>query len=398
MATTELRGAPSGADSVSSLGRPIVTEVAPRPTRPVKFFALLGAVIWSVQIYVLLKWVSGPFFHQVKPGPTPVPSAMKIAIVCYLALQWVLFFALGYRWVVRPFLRERTVGIDGLLFLAWAGFFWMWDPMGNYLSPTFTYNAWIPNMGSWVNGIPGWTTPATPGAQAPEPWLFTAGAYPVFFVLMPIFGCWIMRKTSERWPLMGLAGRLLIVYATVAVLETVLEGFLWMRMGLYTYAGTPDKLWTLFPSHYYKYPIYESFSWGAVLTAVTYIRHSVNDKGESIAERGIGEVRATRGAKNGLRLLAMVGCMYSMIIIVYWMPYWAIWGAHDSTFPRDIQKRSYLMDGICGPGTQRACPGPDVPLFRANSVTITPDGRIAVPPGATLPHGPTTFRQAAAGG
>jgi Spirocyclase AveC-like len=377
--------------------RPVVPEVQARTTRPVKFWSLVGGLIWAVQIFILLKWVAGPYFHQVKPGPTPVPSAMKLAIVIYLAIQWALFCFLGYRWVVRPLMRERTIGIDGLLFLAWSGFFWMWDPMGNYLSPTFTYNSWIPNMGSWVNGIPGWNTPATPGAQAPEPWLFTAGAYGVFFTLMPILGCWVMRRTRERWPRIGLAGQLLIVYAMVAVLETVVEGFLWMRMGLYTYAGTPDKLWNLFPGHYYKYPIYESFSWGAVLTATTYIRWSVNDRGESIAERGIGEVRASKTAKNGLRLLAMVGCLYSMILIVYWFPYWAIWGAHDSSFPRDVQARSYLMDGICGPGTQRACPGPNVPLFRAHSVTITPSGTLSAPAGAALPLGPTTFKAAAAG-
>jgi hypothetical protein len=363
--------------------RELAPEGAVRTTRPVKFWALVGALIWSFQIYILLKWVTGPFFHQVQPGRTPVPSAMKIAIVTYLVIQWALFFTLGYRWVVRPLLRERTLGIDGLLYLAWAGFFWMWDPMGNYLSPTFTYNAWIPNMGSWVNGIPGWNTPAHPGAQAPEPWLFTAGAYPVFFVLMPILGCWLMRRVRARYPRMGTAGLLVVVYLSVAVLETILEGLLWMRMGLYTYAGTPDKLWNLFPSHFYKYPIYESFSWGAVLTAVTFVRWSVNDKGESIAERGLSEVRATGTAKNGLRVLAMVGCMYSMIVVVYWLPYWAIWDAHDSTFPRDVQRRSYLIDGICGPGTQRACPGPNIPLFRAHSLTVTPQGTVANPDGAS---------------
>jgi hypothetical protein len=381
--------------AAASPGRPIVPEVAVRKTRPVKFFALIGCLIWAFQIYILLKWVTGPFFHEVKPGRNSPPTEMKVAIITYLVIQWVLFFALGYRWVIKPFRRERTVGIDGLLFLAWTGFFWMWDPMGNFLSPTFTYNSWIPNMGSWVNGIPGWNTPATPGAQAPEPWLFTAGAYGVFFTLMPIFGCWIMRKTRERYPRIGIAGLLLIVYAVVAVLETILEGFAWMRTGLYTYAGTPDKLWNLFPSHYYKYPIYESFSWGVVLVAVTYIRWSVNDKGESIAERGVSEIKVKQGARNGLRLMAMVGCMYPMILIVYFMPYWAIWGAHDSTFPNDIQKRSYLMDGICGPGTHRACPGPNVPLSRAHSVTITPTGKIYIPNGATKPDGPTTFPQAA---
>jgi hypothetical protein len=134
--------------------------------------------------------------------------------------------------------------------------------------------------------------------------------------------------------------------------------------------------------------------WGTVLTAVTYLRWSVNDKGESLAERGISTVRATRTAKTGLRLMAIVGFMYSMIIVAYWLPYWTIWGSHSSDFPMDVQKRSYLMDGICGPGTHRACPGPNVPLFRENSVTVTPDGKLYVPPGVSAPNGPTSFQQA----
>ena len=73
-----------------------------------------------------------------------------------------------------------------------------------------------------------------------------------------------------------------------------------------------------------------------------------------------GSVRAAEG--DG-RLMAIVGFMYTMIIGLYWLPYWTIWGAHSSNFPMDIQKRSYLMNGLCGPGTDRACPDPNVPLF-----------------------------------
>src|SRR3954451_3118314 len=108
-------------------GRAEAPSEAERTTRPVKFFALIGCLIWCLQIYVLLKWLTGPFFHRVSPGPVDPPASMKVAIVTYLVIQWVLFFWLGLRWVVRPFLRERNLGIDGLLFIAWAGFFWMWD-------------------------------------------------------------------------------------------------------------------------------------------------------------------------------------------------------------------------------------------------------------------------------
>lgn len=388
MATVSSTPAPAFA------ARPAQEAVA-RTTRPVKFFALVGCTMWAFQIFVLIKWVTGPFFHQVDPGPTPLATSMKVAIVTYLVLQWCAFFFLAHRWVVRPWRRERHIGFDGLLFIAWAGFFWFWDPMGNWNGITFTYNAWIPNMGSWVNGIPGWMTPATPDAQAPEPWLFTAGAYSVFFVAMPIAGCWLMRKIRERRPQMGTLGLLASVLGLLFVLETVLEGFFWMRMGLYAYPATPDIL-VLNPSHYYKYPLLESLLWGAALTAVTWVRWTRNDRGESIAERGTADLKATNGAKTGLRLMAVVGCCYSLILVCFWIPYWLLWSPHVEKFPMDIQQRSYLMDGLCGPGTHIACPDKNVPAFREHSVTITPDGKLYVPPGVTLPHGPTTFEDAAA--
>ncbi len=367
---------------------------APRTTRPVKFWALIGCAIWTFQIYILWKWVTGPYFTPVPSGPVAPPTAMKVAIVVYLVVQWIAFGWLAIRWVVKPVLRDRTIGFDGLLFIAWAGFFWFWDPMGNLNGITFTYNSWIPNMGSWVNGIPGWSTPGAPGAQAPEPWLFTAGAYSVFFVGMPILGCFVMRKVSRRWPRMGTIGQLAIVFALVFVLETVLEGFFWMRMGLYTYAASPPQF-VLFANHYYKYPLIESLFWGAALTAITFLRSSRDDRGESLAERGAAELRVNESARTGLRLMAIVGMSYTLILGAFWVPYWLVWSAHTGGIPMDIQKRSYFMNGLCGPQTDIACPDPNVPAFKPHSITITPDGLVHVPPGVQLPNGPTTFDQAA---
>jgi hypothetical protein len=212
---------------------------------------------------------------------------------------------------------------------------------------------------------------------------------------MPIAGCWLMRKMRARWPRIGTFGLLAGVLGLLFVLETVLEGFFWMRIGLYTYPATPDVL-VLNPSHYYKYPLLESLIWGAALTAITWVRWSTNDKGETIAERGASEIRATEGARTGIRLMATVGCCYALILLFFWIPYWLLWSPHVEKFPLDIQKRSYLTNGLCGPGTQRACPDRNVPAFRERSVTITPDGKLHVPPGVKLPNGPTTFEEAAA--
>jgi hypothetical protein len=67
-------------------------------------------------------------------------------------------------------------------------------------------------------------------------------------------------------------------------------------------------------------------------------------------------------------------------------------GLHPAAWPRDVQSRSYFTDYICGAGTDRACPGPAVPLVRndngnprAGSAYLDPTGKLVVPPATKLP-------------
>jgi hypothetical protein len=376
--------------------RPLDSDaVVPRHTRPVKLWALVGCVIWAFQIFVLLRWVTGPYFHRVPTGPTQPPTEMKVGIITYLTVQWTAFAVLGYRWVIRPLRREHRLSFDGMLFLTWCGWYWLWDPMGNYFSVTYTYNSWVPNMGSWVNSIPGWTSPGSPGAQVPEPWLFTAGAYGIVMVGSSLLGCAIMRRIRARWPQMGTVGLVLWLYGGFVTLATVIE-LVWMRLGLYTYAAAPDRLPNFFPSHYYKYPVVEGFFFGAMITSVSYLRWSIDDRGESIAERGASTLRARGASSTALRLMAITGFTNVIVFLVFYVPYFVIWSPHPAAFPLDVQARSYLTDGLCGPDTHIACPNPNIPLFREHSLTITPNGKLYVPPGVHLPHDPTTFAQARA--
>jgi Spirocyclase AveC-like len=367
-----------------SPSRPTAPDRAePRQVRPIVAWASIGALFWVFQAWVLLRWFTGPYFTPVKIGPDDPPTRMKITITAYLVLQGILFVGLFYRLVVRPWIRDRRLGFDGILLIAFWAFYWFWDPLANAFGLFFTYNSWAPNMGSWVNSIPGVLTAGSPGHQTVEPFLF--GVYGAVYVPLIIAGCWLMRKIQQKWQL-GLFATTATVFAIFFILEIPLE-LAWMQVGLYTYAGSIKAL-TLFPGHWYAYPLYESL-WAIPVTALTYLRYTRDDQGRSLAERGLDRV-AARGAKDAMRLLAISG-FFLVSALLYFIPI-AYLSANSEHWPRDVTTRSYLTDYLCGPGTTRACPDSNVPLFKPHSVTITPNGKLYVPKGVKPIRQPTSFK------
>ena len=72
------------------------TIAADRVTVPAKWWATLGAAILVFQAFVLIRWLTGPYFKHVEPGPTPLPGWMKIALTsCQIVLPvagiWCLY-------------------------------------------------------------------------------------------------------------------------------------------------------------------------------------------------------------------------------------------------------------------------------------------------------------------
>jgi hypothetical protein len=55
-------------------------------------------------------------------------------------------------------------------------------------------------------------------------------------------------------------------------------------------------------------------------------------------------------------LLAIIAAVNITMLVVYNLP--AGWmGTHSSSWSQDFQNRSYMTGHICGPTTDRACPG-----------------------------------------
>ena len=180
-----------------------------------------------------------------------------------------------------------------------------------------------------------------------------------------------MRKAKDRWPRIGKVGLLLVCFSATATFDIIFE-LAWLRGGMYTYGGAIKGL-TLFPGHYYAFPMYEAILIGAFFTPLAALRYFKDDKGRTFVERGIDEV-AGAGRKTGLRFLAISGFFNVCLLLIFNVPMIAIHTLADSDWPKDVVNRSYFTNSICGPLTPYHCPSNAIPDPHPGSGYVAPDG------------------------
>lgn len=351
----------------------------PKENRPVLWWAVLGAAMLVLPIYIWGSWLWAGDWHSISPGPTPVPRWMQWNAYVQEALGVTLFFYLGWRFVIRPWRREGQLSWDGMIYICCILMWWQ-DALYNMLNTSFMYAKFLVNVGSWYNHVPGWILPNY--KNFPEVPVFGLTWYTFGVCGLMIVGCWLMRKIRERWPqmsTMGLIGMMLLIYMLI---DAPME-FMYNRTAIMTYPGAVQGL-TLFHGHYYQFPLYEWVLWPLAWTAWTCLRYFKNDKGESIVERGVESLNLGRKTKTWLRFLSLLAGMNFIFFFFYNVPDQAF-VAHTSKWPEDSLKRSYITNGYCGAGTDYACPGENVPINRENSLHIDPNGKVVVPDGVSPP-------------
>ena len=112
---------------------------------------------------------------------------------------------------------------------------------------------------------------------------------------------------------------------------------------------------------YYQWPVYEGLMWGGVMAALCCLRYFTDDRGRTIAERGLDHVRGGFARQQFTRFLAVFAAVSACFFVFYNVP--AQWiGMHSDPWPEDHLKRSYFNGGICGAGSDQPCPDPAVPI------------------------------------
>jgi Spirocyclase AveC-like len=363
-------------------------EAAALEVVPVRYWAFAGALIVAFILYALISWVSGPFFHQVKPGPTPEPGWMKVSLVVWQSALGVLWLGMLWWWVVRPWRRERTVTTEGLFTIAGMTLFFQ-DPLSDYFNVWVTYNAHLVNWGSWVHEIPGWMAYGAPGHDVVEPPLFVPFCHGTAWIIFCLIGSWMIRVARRQFPRMGVGGLFAVVWGGMFVMDLIVEGLLYVPFGIFTFAGGHSP--NLFPQSYHKFPLHEALFVGLWSTVLVFLFHFRDDRGMTFVERGADRVRGGVLKRAGLRLLALIAALQVGFFVVYMVPTIAFFASKSTAWPRDLQNRSYLLDGLCGQGTAFACPGPGVPLNRGDGESETglrvgPAGGVSVPRGWERPQ------------
>jgi hypothetical protein len=361
---------------------PSESEVGHSSNR-VKLWATAGGALLALQLYVWIRWITGPYFTRVPGGPTDPPVYMKVfltfdgVLVCVglpIAIWW---------FIVRPWRRERRITLDGILLVS-MGLMFFQDPLLNYFNTWCTYNTWLWNRGSWSSDIPGWVSPEGPGRQVAEPLLINAPGYAAGVLMITIFGCWVMGKIKQRWPGISNLRLILVTYAFTILLDFVMEAGFMLPFGLYTYPGAIRSV-SVFAGTYHQWPIYEGLMWGAVQAGLCCLRFFTDDRGRTVVERGLDNIRGGLARQQVVRFLAIFAAVSSCFFFFYNVP--AQWIAmHSDPWPGDHLHRSYFNGGICGDGTDVPCPDPALPIPTKRSGFIDTHGDLVLPQGSEVPR------------
>ena len=346
--------------------RPVPTSVtgSDPASNPVKLWALIGGVLLSLALYGWIRWLLDGDFQPAPKGTDEISDARLLSLQIFQIVSSVTALYIVWRFLLKSLVQERRLTFDGMIVIS-AFLIWYWDPFTNAYNMTMGYNGYLWNYESWIRYIPG--IPFANVHHFPEPPALVS-AYMWWLVASMLLGCAMMRQMAIRWPQTSLFARYSVIFGTFFFLDIVVEGLLIIRgLQLWNYVGVVHGL-TIWAGHWYQLPIYQCVIAGLWAVMFTALRHHRDDRGLSLVERGVDKLQISPRGKMAVRFLAVTGA--AQLIVFSFFGLWSVMAINANSSPADTP--SYMLDGICGKGTDYACPSKHVPIPTSDSLHITP--------------------------
>ncbi|WP_186319191.1 spirocyclase AveC family protein [Streptomyces sp. SAJ15] len=301
-ATTETQSpSPSGQKVVRVDAGPSSAAPGRRGRRvpPVVVWACLGVFFVVLQTYVLVSWLVDGTHIDKAPETSGFGTTMEVIGVLVPLMTVVPVVVLTVKFV-RESRAQRRATFDLLLVIGCVLSAWQ-DPLLNWFHPVITVNTnQFMATSSWAPYVPGWQGPGE-HQQAEMPWhALVAGLGTALSAIVVGAGVqWLAKRRPGIRPIRLAGFAVLLGMLLTATSEPFLPA-----LGFFIWSGATPEL-TLFSGTWYQFPVYELVTAGTYFAALAMLRLAVNERGETLAERGVGELSWRR--TTWLRLLAVAG-------------------------------------------------------------------------------------------
>ena len=295
-----------------------------------------------------IRWLLSDQAMPVDPGPDHYPYAWVIRVTEVISLS-VFVYLLWYT-LLRPAYRDRTIDLDGKLFLG-GWFASALDVLCQMFNPTWAINAHSVNLGTWAAQFPGYAAPQG------DRWAWSLGwcmpAYIWLGVGAAIVGCGYLNMLRRRLPQVSTVALYGIVLITFMIVFGILATT-WNRTGVYSYVSSPRPL-TLWAGTPHQLPLTELLFISSYCLMFTWLRESRDVKGRCAVDRDIDDLRTGPAGKAVLSTLAVCGWAGFTTLAAYQIPndWISMTGGRDSipVLP------SYLQGSVyCGQPDKPLCP------------------------------------------
>ncbi|MFH8370224.1 spirocyclase AveC family protein [Streptomyces sp. NPDC018031] len=287
------RPAPSRADlpAAAGGGGPAAGAAAggARRVTPVVVWACLGAFFVVLQVYVFASWIldGGLDVEKADVDHDPhlgmkfvgvlVPLSSLLTVVCL-----TVKFARDSRRLGRATFDLLMVG--GLALCMWQ------DPLVNWMHPVVALNTnEFLVTGSWGPYVPGWQG-AGPNQQAELPLPALVASLGALMMIMGVGAAmqWLAKRRPGVRPVPLMAFGLGVGFVLTAFSEAFFP-----LMGIFFWSRAIPEL-TLFSGHWFQFPLYEVLMAGIFFTSMAIVRYFVNERGETLVERGADRLAPAR--------------------------------------------------------------------------------------------------------